>query len=122
MITDFAAARAFVAVASAGGFRDASVATGISASSLSGAVKRLESQLGVRLLHRTTRSVVTTEAGAHLLEHLQAAMVDVEAALNSASDLDPLAIDPAETVGEEAGDHWPNILRSAYTTKRSMRG
>jgi hypothetical protein len=38
--------------------------------------------------------------------------------VNSAGDLDPLAIDPAETVGEEAGDHWPNILRSAYTTKR----
>lgn len=85
MVTDFAAARAFVAVATAGGFRDASVATGISASSLSGAVKRLESQLGVRLLHRTTRSVVTTEAGAHLLEHLKAAMADVEAALDRAN-------------------------------------
>jgi len=85
MATDFAAARAFVAVATAGGFRDASVATGISASSLSGAVKRLESQLGVRLLHRTTRSVVTTEAGAHLLEHLKAAMADVEAALDRAN-------------------------------------
>lgn len=85
MATDFAAARAFVAVATAGGFRDASAATGISASSLSGAVKRLESQLGIRLLHRTTRSVVVTEAGAHLLEHLQLAMADMEAALELAN-------------------------------------
>ena len=86
MVADLSAARAFVAVATAGGFRDAAHATGISASSLSGAVKRLESQLGVRLLNRTTRSVVTTEAGSHLLERLQAAMADVEAALDRVND------------------------------------
>lgn len=86
MVADLSAARAFVAVAKAGGFRDASAATGISASSLSGAVKRLESQLGIRLLNRTTRSVVTTEAGRHLLERLQAAMADVESALDRAND------------------------------------
>ncbi len=49
-------------------------------------MKRLESQLGVRLLNRTTRSVVTTEAGGHLLERLQAAMADVEAAFDLAND------------------------------------
>jgi DNA-binding transcriptional LysR family regulator len=86
MVADLSAARAFVAVATAGGFRDAADATGISASSLSGAVKRLETQLGIRLLNRTTRSVVTTEAGGHLLERLQAAMADVEAALDRAND------------------------------------
>ncbi|MCB8840250.1 LysR family transcriptional regulator [Aurantimonas sp. VKM B-3413] len=86
MVADLSAARAFVAVATAGGFRDAAQATGISASSLSGAVKRLEDQLGLRLLNRTTRSVVPTEAGAHLLERLQIAMADVEAALERAND------------------------------------
>lgn len=86
MVTDLLAARAFVAVATAGGFREAASATGISASSLSGAVKRLESQLGLRLLNRTTRSVVPTEAGSHLLERLKAAMADVEAALDRAND------------------------------------
>ena len=86
MAADLSAARAFVAVAAAGGFRDAAQVTGISASSLSGAVKRLESRLGVRLLNRTTRSVVTTEAGSHLLTRLQAAMDDVEAALDSVND------------------------------------
>ncbi len=86
MRTDFAAARAFVAVARAGGFREAAKVTGQSASSLSGAVKRLEDQLNVRLLNRTTRSVSTTEAGALLLLRLQAAMTDMEAALEHAND------------------------------------
>jgi DNA-binding transcriptional LysR family regulator len=86
MIADFSAARAFVTVANAGGFREAAKTAGMSASSLSGAVKRLEDQLGVRLLNRTTRSVIVTEAGAHLLERLQAAMADMEAALERAND------------------------------------
>lgn len=86
MHTDFSAARAFVAVAAAGGFREAAKTTGMSASSLSGAVKRLEDQLGLRLLNRTTRSVVPTEVGAHLLERLQTAMADIEAALERAND------------------------------------
>ncbi len=41
-----------------------------SASGLSEAVRRLEAELGVRLLNRTTRSVAPTEAGARLLERL----------------------------------------------------
>jgi DNA-binding transcriptional LysR family regulator len=86
MRADFSAARAFVAVAAAGGFREAAKTTGMSASSLSGAVKRLEDQLGLRRLNRTTRSVVPTEAGAHLLERLQRAMADMEAALERAND------------------------------------
>lgn len=86
MITDLSAARAFVSVATAGGFRGAASATGISASSLSGAVKRLEDQLGVRLLNRTTRRVVPTDVGAQLLERLQAALSDVEAAFDCVND------------------------------------
>ena len=58
---------AFVAVAKAGGFRDAARLRGVSASSLSEAVRRLEAKLGVRLLNRTTRSIAPTEAGGRLL-------------------------------------------------------
>src|SRR5262245_57898768 len=54
----------------------------MSASGLSDAVRRLEAQLGVRLLHRTTRSVVPTEAGERLLERLGPALTEVEAALD----------------------------------------
>jgi DNA-binding transcriptional LysR family regulator len=73
---------AFVAVARAGGFRDGARVSGSSASSLSEAVRRLETRLGVRLLNRTTRSVAPTEAGARLLERLGPALGEVEAALD----------------------------------------
>jgi DNA-binding transcriptional LysR family regulator len=72
----------FVAVARNKGFRDGARATGVSASGLSEAVRRLETQLGVRLLHRTTRSVVPTEAGQRLLERLGPALNEVQAALD----------------------------------------
>ncbi|MGA7433508.1 MAG: LysR family transcriptional regulator, partial [Xanthobacteraceae bacterium] len=57
-------------------------ASGVSASGLSEAVRRLETQLGVRLFNRTTRSVVPTEAGARLLERLGPALTEVDAALD----------------------------------------
>jgi DNA-binding transcriptional LysR family regulator len=73
---------AFVAVARAGGFREGARVSGSSASFLSEAVRRLEAQLGVRLLNRTTRSVVPTEAGKGLLERLGPALSEVESALD----------------------------------------
>jgi DNA-binding transcriptional LysR family regulator len=76
---------AYVAVAAAGGFRDGARASGGSASGLSEAVRRLEARLGVRLLNRTTRSVVPTEAGQLLLERLRPAIAEVEAALDVVS-------------------------------------
>jgi DNA-binding transcriptional LysR family regulator len=82
MKTDLGDLNAFVAVAQAGGFRDAARASGVSASGLSEALRRLETQLGVRLLNRTTRSVVPTEAGQRLLERLSPALTEVEAALD----------------------------------------
>lgn len=75
--------RAFVAVARAGGFRDAARASGASASTLSESVRRLETRLGVRLLHRTTRSVRATEAGEMLLARLAPALAEVTAALEA---------------------------------------
>jgi DNA-binding transcriptional LysR family regulator len=73
---------AFVSVARAGGFRDAARAGGVSASSLSTAVQRLEGRLGMRLLNRTTRSVTPTEAGQRLLERLAPLLGEIEAALD----------------------------------------
>lgn len=77
---------AFVAVARAGGFRDAARVVGTSASGLSEAVRRLEGQLGVRLLNRTTRSVAPTEAGASLLTRLAPALTEMESALDAVND------------------------------------
>ena len=73
---------AFVAVARAGGFRDAARAANASASGLSDAVRRLEARLGVRLLNRTTRSVVPTDAGKSLLARLAPVLSEVESALD----------------------------------------
>jgi DNA-binding transcriptional LysR family regulator len=73
---------AFVAVAAARGFREGARASGGSASGLSESVRRLEARLGVRLLHRTTRSVAPTEAGLRLLERLGPALREVAGALD----------------------------------------
>ncbi|KQV85914.1 LysR family transcriptional regulator [Massilia sp. Root351] len=77
---------AFIAVARAKGFRDSARSSGVSASGLSEAVRRLEAQLGVRLLNRTTRSVAPTEAGLRLLERLGPALTEVESALDAVND------------------------------------
>ena len=82
MSHDLGDLNAFVAVARARGFREAARASGSSASGISEAVRRLEAQLGVRLLHRTTRSVVPTEVGQRLLERLAPALTEIDAALD----------------------------------------
>ncbi|CAN7701408.1 LysR family transcriptional regulator [Bosea sp. LjRoot237] len=87
MKADLSDLRAFLAVAQARGFRDAARTSGVSASALSEAVRRFEVELGVRLLHRTTRSVTPTEAGARLIDRLGPALGEVEAALAVAKSL-----------------------------------
>lgn len=87
MKTSLSDLQAFVEVARAGGFRDGARSSGLSASGLSEAVRRLEAQLGVRLLNRTTRSVAPTEAGERLLQRLTPALLEVEAAIDVAHGL-----------------------------------
>lgn len=74
---------AFVAVARAGGFREAARVSGLSASGLSEALRRLETRLGTRLLHRSTRSISLTETGARLFERLSPALTEISAALDT---------------------------------------
>jgi DNA-binding transcriptional LysR family regulator len=82
MAADLGDLTAFMEVARAGGFRKAARASSGGASSLSEAVRRLETGLGVRLLNRTTRSLAPTEAGARLIDRLGPALAEVEAALD----------------------------------------
>lgn len=77
----------FALVARHQGFRQAARAAGQSASMHSEAVRRLEQQLGLRLLLRTTRSVSPTEAGALLLSRLRPALAEVAGALDVLNDL-----------------------------------
>jgi DNA-binding transcriptional LysR family regulator len=83
MTPDLADLDAFAAVARVRSFRRAATIRGVSASALSEALRRLEAQLGVRLLNRTTRSVTPTEAGERLLERLAPALGEVTAALDA---------------------------------------
>lgn len=73
---------AFAAVARHRSFRRAAAERGVSASTLSQALRDLEARLDVRLLNRTTRSVGLTEAGRQLLERLSPALSEIAAAMD----------------------------------------
>lgn len=75
--------RAFAHVARHRSFQKAADALGVSRSSLSHALKGLERRMGVRLLHRTTRSVATTEAGEQLLQRLLPLLRGLDDALDA---------------------------------------
>ena len=72
---------AFVAVADQRSFRAAASQLGVTPSALSHSMRQLEERLGVRLLHRTTRSVSATDAGLRLLDRLRPAMSQISDAL-----------------------------------------
>jgi len=76
--------RCFVAVAEELSFTRAARRLGLSQPQLSRAVAKLEAQLGVELLRRTTREVVLTEAGALLLNEGAAALAALERAYRRA--------------------------------------
>ena len=63
--------RIFVTVALVHSFSRAGDVIGLSQSAISHSVKELERQCGVRLLDRTTREVVMTEAGQQLAARLE---------------------------------------------------
>jgi DNA-binding transcriptional LysR family regulator len=72
---------AFVAVADRLSFRAAASQLGVTPSALSHSMRQLEERLGVRLLHRTTRSVSLTDAGRRLLDRLRPAIDQIAGAL-----------------------------------------
>lgn len=74
--------KAFSAVARHRSFQRAANELGVSRSSLSHAVRAFEQRLGVRLLHRTTRSVATTEIGEVLLQRLSPLLHELDATLD----------------------------------------
>jgi DNA-binding transcriptional LysR family regulator len=67
----------FVAVARHGTFTRAAEELWITQSALSQQVRRLEQELGVRLLHRTSRGAVVTAAGADLLTRAQTVLAEL---------------------------------------------
>jgi DNA-binding transcriptional LysR family regulator len=78
---------AYAAVAEERSFTRAAARLGMTQSSLSHLVRRLEASLGVRLLSRTTRSVAPTEAGERLLRTLRPALDEIDHEIASLSEL-----------------------------------
>jgi DNA-binding transcriptional LysR family regulator len=74
---------AFMAVADHLSFRAAASRLGVTPSALSHSMRKLEENLGIRLLHRTTRSVSLTDAGFRLMERLRPAMDQIGDALEN---------------------------------------
>ena len=69
--------RSLVSVIDTGTFTDAGIELGVSQTAVSRNIAALESALGVRLLHRTTRSVELTPAGERVLRQARRAMAVV---------------------------------------------
>lgn len=72
--------RTFVEVADAGGLTSAARRLGLSKSIVSRRLARLEQDLGVQLLARSTRGAALTEAGVTLRDHAARACAEVDAA------------------------------------------
>jgi len=73
--------RVFVTVAQAKSFSRAGEIIGLSQSAVSHSVKELEQQTGVRLIDRTTREVVLTEAGQQLAARLERILDELSSTL-----------------------------------------
>ncbi len=105
---------AFLAVAEERSFTRAAAKLGTSQSALSYTVRRLETRLGVRLLSRTTRNVVPTDAGERLLRTLRPALDEIDTELASLSELREK---PAGTIRITTSEHaagrvlWPVLER-----------
>lgn len=70
----------FAAVVRCGGFTRAAEELHVAQPAISTQVRALERELGVELLHRSTRAVSLTSAGANVLTHVEAALAHVERA------------------------------------------
>jgi DNA-binding transcriptional LysR family regulator len=105
---------AFLTVARERSFTKAAARLGVSQSALSQTVHQLETRLGLRLLTRTTRSVSPTEAGERLRQSIGLRLDEIEAELESLSELREK---PAGTIRITATDYaieqvlWPKLER-----------
>jgi DNA-binding transcriptional LysR family regulator len=78
---------AFVRVVQEGSFTAAAKALGLPKSSVSRSIAQLEQDLGVRLLHRTTRKLHLTDAGSAFHTRVARALTDIDEAAATAADL-----------------------------------
>lgn len=109
---------AFLAVAEEGNFTKAASQLGVSQSTLSHNVRRLEDGLGVRLLTRTTRSLSLTDSGDRLMRHAAPRIDEIKAEMAALSQTDQT---PSGTIRITSSQHaaetvlWP-VLRRLMTS------
>jgi len=82
MRIDFLGLHAFVAIAERGSFQLAAAHLNLSQTALSHRIRKLEEDLGVKLLARTTREVSLTQAGLDLLPKVKETIESLGASLN----------------------------------------
>src|SRR5258706_13478312 len=90
----------FVRTAEHGSFSAAARVLGLTPAGVSKNVARLESDLGVRLFHRSTRRLALTESGERFLRQVDAPLLSLQAAVAGAHNLDE---DPAGTLKVSMG-------------------
>ncbi len=86
MSLDLNAIATFAIVAEVRSFRRAGDRLGVTRSAVSQAIRKLETELGAALLHRTTRSVHLTEAGEGFLASVAPALVEMQRAASAIAD------------------------------------
>src|ERR1700753_3613038 len=105
----------FSAVADARSFTRAAAKLRKSQSALSQSVRRLEERLKLRLLTRTTRSLMPTPAGEQLLSTLRPAVGEIEAQLNALSELRRIAL------GIAPAHRWPAFRQDSVLWAALLR-
>jgi DNA-binding transcriptional LysR family regulator len=101
-INEFKAIATFAKAVELGSIRQAALAHGVTPQAASQAIAQLEQHLGVRLLHRTTRSLALTEEGQHFLENTQPALATLDRALALARDAKDEIAGPLRIVGPKS--------------------
>lgn len=102
----------FQAVAQERSFTKAAARIGVAQSTLSHAIRQLETRMGVRLLTRTTRSVAPTAAGERLLQTITPRIAEIEEEIAA---LSAFGEKPVGSIRLTLSDHalnsvvWPKL-------------
>lgn len=101
-INEFRSIATFAKAVELGSIRQAALAQGVSPQAANQAIAQLERHLGVRLLHRTTRSLALTEEGQYFLENTQPALAALDRALALAREAKDEIAGPLRIVGPKS--------------------